>query len=134
MDASVKERFDSYPGKARSKLIRLRKLILQTGAEYKVGPLEESLKWGEPSYSAKGGSAVRIDWKPKFPDKCFVFFQCQTKLIETFKEIYGDTFEYEGKRAIVLTMENDIPAQELKHCIYLSLQYHKLKHLPLLGA
>lgn len=134
MDAIVKKKFDSYPKEARSKLIQLRKLIVRTGIEYEVGPLEETLKWGEPSYVTKGGSAVRIDWKPKFPDKCFVFFQCQTRLIETFKEIYGDTFEYEGKRAIVLGMQNDIPTQELKHCIYLSLQYHELKHLPLLGV
>ena len=134
MDTLVKDKFGSYPKEARSKLIDLRKLIVRTGKEYKIGPLEESLKWGEVSYVTIGGSAVRIDWKPKFPDKVFVFFQCQTRLIETFKEIYGDIFEYEGKRAIVLSMKENIPAQELKHCIYLSLQYHKLKHLPLLGA
>lgn len=134
MDALVKEKFDSYPKKARSKLLQLRKIILETGVEYEVGPLEESLKWGEPSFVTQGGSAVRIDWKPKFPEKCFMFFHCQTRLIETFKEIYGDIFEYEGKRAIVLGMDDDIPVQELKHCIYLSLQYHKLKHQPLLAV
>ncbi len=134
MDALVKERFDSYPKEARSKLSRLRKIILQAGSEYDVVPLEESLKWGELSYFAQGGSAVRIGWKPEFPDKGFIFFHCQTKLIETFKEIYGDIFEYEGKRAIVLDMDKDIPTEALKHCVYLSLQYHKLKHLPLLGA
>ena len=134
MDTLVKDKLDSYPKEARSKLIALRKLIVRAGKEYKIGPLEESLKWGEVSYFTNGGSAVRIDWKPNFPDKCFVFFQCQTRLIETFKEIYGDIFEYEGKRAIVLNMKENLPAEELKHCIYLSLQYHKLKHLPLLGA
>ncbi len=134
MDALVKEKFDSYPKEARSMLARLRKLIVQAGIDYNVGPLEESLKWGELAYSAKGGSAVRIGWKPKLPDKGFIFFHCQTKLIETFKEVYGDIFEYEGKRAIILDMSKDISTPELKHCIYLSLQYHKLKHLPLLGA
>jgi len=134
MDALVKEKFDSYPKEARSKLTRLRKIILQAGAEYNVGPLEESLKWGELSYFAQGGSAVRIGWRPKLPDKGYIFFQCQTKLVETFREIYGDIFEFEGKRAIVLEMDKDIPTKELKHCVYLSLQYHKLKHLPLLGV
>ncbi len=114
--------------------MRLRELILAAAEEYEVGPVQESLKWGEPSYRAEGGSAVRIDWKPKSPDKCFVFFQCQTRLIETFKEIYGDTFEYETNRAIVLDLSQKIPDQELRHCISLSLRYHKLKHLQLLGA
>ena len=134
MDTLVKELFDSYPERPRLTLIRLRDLIIQTGKDYEVGLLEESLKWGEASYSANGGSTVRIDWKPKFPEKCFVYFQCQTRLIETFKEIYGDTFNYDGKRAIVIDLSQEIPVQELKHCIFLSLNYHKLKHLPLLGV
>jgi len=134
MDTLVKELFDSYPERPRLTLIRLRDLIIQTGKDYEVGLLEESLKWGEASYSANGGSTVRIDWKPEFPEKCFVYFQCQTRLIETFKEIYGDTFNYDGKRAIVINLSQEIPVQELKHCISLSLSYHKLKHLPLLGV
>lgn len=115
-------------------LTRLEGLILEVAAENKIGPVEESLKWGEPSFSVKGGSAVRIDWKKKYPEKCFVFFQCQTRLVEIFKEIYGDTFEYDGKRAIILELSQKLPLLELKHCVILSLQYHKLKHLPLLGA
>lgn len=138
MKASVTESFDSYPVQARHMLMRLRVLILEVASENDIGPVEESLKWGEPSFSVKGASPVRIDWKEKYPDKCFVFFQCQTSLVETFKEIYGDTFSYDGKRAIVLDLSKkhpqELPVLELKHCIALSLAYHKLKHLPLLGA
>ncbi|MEQ8954134.1 MAG: DUF1801 domain-containing protein [Gammaproteobacteria bacterium] len=134
MDTLVKELLDSYPEQARLALTRLRELIMQTGKEYEVGPVEESLKWGEPSYSAKGGSTVRIDWKAKFPGECLVYFHCQTRLVETFKELYGDTFKYDGKRAIVIDLSQEISTQELKHCISLALKYHKLKHLPLLGA
>lgn len=134
MDALVKKAIDSYPKEAKSALLRLRNIIQQTATEYELGPLEESLKWGEPSYVVKGGSAVRIDWKPRFPEKCFVFFQCQTSLVETFREIYGDVFIFDGNRAIALDISQDVPVKELKHCISLSLQYHKLKHLPLLGA
>ncbi|MEQ8409741.1 MAG: DUF1801 domain-containing protein [Gammaproteobacteria bacterium] len=134
MDILVKEIFDSYPEKPRVALTQLRELIVQAATEHKVGPLEESVKWGEPSYRAKDGCAVRIDWKSKFPDKCFIFFQCQTTLVETFKEIYGDLFEFEGRRAIVFDLSQEFPEQELKHCISLSLKYQKVKHLPLLGA
>lgn len=115
-------------------LASLRALILQTAQEYALGPVEESVKWGEQSFSTEGGSAVRIDWKPKSPEQCFIFFHCQTRLIETFREIYGDVFQYDGKRAIVLNLSRELPVGELKHCLSLALQYHKLKHLPLLGA
>jgi len=134
MEASLKEKFESYPDEVKQSLMRLRGLILDVAKEDDLGPVEESLKWGELSYCAKGGSAIRIGWRPETPDKCFVFFHCQTTLIETFKEIYGDLFSYEGNRAIVLDRSKLELGQELKHCLGLALQYHKLKHLPLLGA
>jgi hypothetical protein len=74
-----------------------------------------------------------MDWKPKFPNQVFVYFNCKTTLIETIKEIYGDLFVYEGNRAIVLDLSKAIPLAELRHCISLSLRYHKIKNLPLLG-
>jgi hypothetical protein len=54
--------------------------------------------------------------------------------VDTFKGVYGDVFKYEGSRAIAFEMNDTIPTKELKHCINLALRYHKLKHLPLLGA
>ena len=134
MEAMLKQKFESYPDDVRQSLMGLRELILSVANEYDLGPVEESLKWGELSYCVKGGSAIRIGWRPKTPDKCFVFFHCQTTLIETFKEIYGELFSFEGKRAIVLDRSKPGSGQELEHCIGLALQYHKLKHLPLLGA
>jgi len=134
MEATIREKFESFPEEIQPSLMRLRTLIVGVAKEYDLGPVAESLKWGELSFCVKGGSAVRIGWREKSPDKCYVFFHCQTSLLETFKEIYGDLFLYEGKRAIVLDRSKTEPTQELKHCIGLALQYHKLKHLPLLGA
>ena len=99
-----------------------------------VGSLNETLKWGEPSYLASGGSTVRIDWKASAPERYAMYFNCNTKLVDTFREIYSDSLSFEGNRAIVFERTDAVPAAALKHCIALSLQYHKLKHLPLLGA
>ncbi|PCI74713.1 MAG: hypothetical protein COB20_14725 [SAR86 cluster bacterium] len=134
MEATIREKFESYPDEIQPSLMRLRELIASVAKEYDLGAVEESLKWGELSYCVKGGSAIRTGWRPKSPDKIFVFFHCQTKLIETFNEIYGELFSYEGKRAIVLKRSETGSVQELKHCIGLALRYHKLKHLPLLGV
>ncbi|MDB6059937.1 MAG: hypothetical protein JWM78_40 [Verrucomicrobiaceae bacterium] len=134
MEIFIKEKFDSYPDHIRPLLLNLRKIIFAAATEYEVGAIEETLKWGEVSYVVKGGSTFRIDWKQKSPNQYFMFFHCQTTLIETFKEIYGDAFIYEGKRAIVFNISEQVPVAELKHCIALSLRYHRLKNLPLLGA
>ena len=37
-------------------------------------------------------------------------------------------------RAIVFGETDEFPVDELKHCISLALTYHRVKHLPLLGA
>ncbi len=41
---------------------------------------------------------------------------------------------FEGNRAVLFDVDTSIPVAELKHCISLALTYHKVKHLPLLGA
>ena len=63
--AAVDAVFGAYPGQVRAKLLALRKLIFDTAkATSGVGALEETLKWGQPSYlttESKSGSTIRID-------------------------------------------------------------------------
>ena len=132
-NADVSVTFDRYPKKQREKLLTIRQLIFEAAAEENIEDLEETLKWGEPSYLTKKGSTVRLAWKKSFPKQVGVFFHCQTSLVETFKEIYQHEFTYDGNRAIVFEEEDTIPSEALKHCLSLSLTYHKIKHLPLLG-
>ena len=127
--------FDGYPAPIRRKLLRLRQLVLDTAAETEgVNTLEETLKWGEPSYLNKGGSTLRIDWKSRAPEQYAMYFNCNTSLVDTFKAIYGDVFTFAGNRAIVFGETDGLPIEELKHCISLALTYHRVKHLPLLGV
>ena len=63
-----------------------------------------------------------------------MYFNCNTSLVDTFRELYGDVFMFEGNRAIVFGEADEIPVAELKHCISLALTYHRVKRLPLLGA
>lgn len=131
---SVAEVFKKYPPDMRKRLLFLRTLVLQTAAELQLGEIEETLRWGEPSYIAKQGSAIRMDWKARDPEHYALYFNCNTTLVETFEALYGHLFCYEGNRAIIFTRMELIPVKQLKHCIGLSLQYHRLKHLPLLGS
>ena len=134
MKHEVEEKFRGYPASIRKKLETIRNLILAEAKESCLGKVEETLKWGEPSYRVDGGSTVRYDWKEKSPDQYAIYFNCNTKLVDTFKELYGSKFHFEGNRAIVFGVKDALPKKELKHCIKLSLTYHKVNHLPLLGA
>lgn len=131
----VDKLLETYPEEIKNRLEELRKLILTTAKETDgVEKLLETTKWGEPSYVSKTGSTLRMDWKRKTPDKYYLFFICTTELVNTFRLIFGDELQYEGNRAIVLELNEPIPEVALKRCISLALTYHKVKHLPLLGA
>lgn len=132
---NVAEVFKTYPAPMRKKLMALRKLVLDTASELEeVADIEETLKWGEPSYLTKSGSTIRIHWKTKKPEQYAMFFNCKSTLVEIFRELYADKFTFEGNRAIVFHADDEVPVDELKHCVSLSLTYHKRKHLPMLGV
>ena len=131
----AKSKFQSYPPKVRKQMKKLRNLVLETAKETEgLEQLEETLKWGEPSYLTKHGSTLRMDWKEKKPDQYALYFKCTSKLIISIREVYGDLFTYEKNRAILFALDDKVPEKEIKHCMQLALTYHKVKHLPLLGA
>ncbi|WP_405296902.1 DUF1801 domain-containing protein [Algibacter sp. Ld11] len=134
IDSRVEQVFHAYPDFVKSKIFYLRSLILEVANNIEsINTLEETLKWGEPSYLAKNGSTLRIDWKPKKPDQYAMYFKCTSKLVETFKIVFKDSFEFEGHRAIIFQLNDTIPENELKQCIAVALTYHKVKQLPFLG-
>jgi hypothetical protein len=49
---------------------------------------------------------------------------CQTTLVGPFKKIYGDAFDYDANRGVVLDEQDEIPVKELGHFIYMALTYH----------
>ncbi|MCB0455164.1 MAG: DUF1801 domain-containing protein [Aequorivita sp.] len=126
--------FASYPDSVRKKMMILRELVIATAMDIDgLTHFEETLKWGEPSYLAKNGSTLRMDWKSKTPQQYALYFKCTSRLVETFKKVFKNNFNFEGNRAIVFQMDDAIPKAELKACIKATLTYHKVKHLPTLG-
>ncbi|MBW8184912.1 DUF1801 domain-containing protein [Shewanella nanhaiensis] len=134
MEQGVEVKFQQYPENAKTILLSVRQWILDIIEQERLGELEETLKWGQPSYLVKNGSTIRMDWSPKDPDGVYIFFTCNTKLVDTFRELYSDTFIFQGNRAIVLPLDKPLPKEKLRHCLLLALNYHRLKTLPLLGA
>jgi len=120
--------FASYPPKFRRKLLALRRLILKTAKSIEgVGRIEETLKWGEPAYltsETRSGSTIRIAWKRSRPTQYAMYFHCQTQLIERFRELFPDSFRFDGKRAIVFDEDDEVPTKQLSACIEIALTYH----------
>ena len=123
--------FDGYPPPMRDKLMVLRQLIFETAAEIDgVGPLEETLRWGEPAYitsESKSGSTIRIDRRKSNDAQYAMYFHCQTNLVDAFRTVFPNAFRYEGNRAIIFDEDEDIPVEALKACIAWALTYHSDK-------
>ena len=122
--------FSRYPKRMRTKLLALRRLILDTARTTDgVGPLEETLKWGQVSYltsESKSGSTIRIDQVKSEPERYALYFHCQTNLVETFRELYPELV-YGGNRCILLDAAKELPKAALSHCVALALTYHANK-------
>lgn len=120
--------FKSYPAELREKLLDLRQLILDVASNTEgVGEIEEALRWGEPSYlttETRSGSTIRISAVRATDDRYAIYFNCQTILVETFRQMYPDLFEFSGNRAMLFHVDEAVPASELSHCIALALRYH----------
>ena len=127
-DPKVAAAFNVFPPVTRKKLMRLRMLIFDVAKETEgVGELEETLKWGQPSYLTKKpkcGSTIRIGREKKTEGDYAIYFKCQTSLVATFKELYKEEFRYEGNRAILFNVNDKIPIRELRNCIAMALTHH----------
>lgn len=63
-----------------------------------------------------------------------MYFQCTSRLVDTFRLVFGHKFQYEGKRAIIFQLNQEIPELELKECVKAALTYHTVKELITLGV
>ncbi len=98
--------------------------IIETALETEgVGELEESVKWGQPSFTPKKpniGSSIRIQTNKD--DTLSLMFICTTGLVDEFRSLYGDRLILKGNREIHLRADDlDKNRDALKHCISLAL-------------
>jgi hypothetical protein len=130
-DAQLANVFSSYPDDVRDCLLTLRALILEVAGQTEgVGRVEEALRWGQPSYltpETRSGTTIRIDGLEPESGKYALFVHCQTSLIESFKERYGETLQYDGNRALIFEVGQELPTEALAHCIEMALTYHLRK-------
>lgn len=128
-DPAVAAVFRRYPDAIRPRLLALRRLIFETAAATAgVGPLQETLKWGQPAYltpTTRAGSTIRID-RVRGTEQIALYCHCQTNLVASFQALYPD-LRYLGNRALVLDQDPMAVGEPLRHCIALALTHHLRK-------
>jgi len=126
--AIVEAVFDRYPPDARAALLRLRAAIFETAREEQVGDIEETLKWGQPSYlTADGiGTTIRIDRDETHGGAIALYVNCKSSLVETWRERFPD-MSFGGTRSLHLAHDHDMNDPRLHMCIADALTYHKRK-------
>lgn len=128
-NADVEAVFNAYPDPLKAKLMNLRQLIFETAAQIDgVGPLQETLKWGQPSYltpASKSGTTIRIDQIKSAPGQYGMFVHCQTSLLPTYRDLYLGVLNFEANRGVRFTLDQDPPRDAMRHCIALALTYHR---------
>jgi len=129
MPADVAAAFSAFPADVRARLLEVRDLIFETAAAIeRVGPLTETLKWGEPAYLTQAtgsGSTIRLGWFRSSERACAVLFNCRTTLIDDFRSQFPDVFAYEKNRAILLDANKPLPEAPLSTCLGMALTYHR---------
>ncbi len=132
LPAKVAAAFAAFPEPVHLQLLEVRKLIFTIAAQtIGVGPLTETLKWGEPAYLTEAtgsGTTIRLG-RPKSPEGVgAVLFNCRTTLVETFRVQFSEALSFQGNRAILLDPSVPLPTEQLAICIAMALTYH-CRHL-----
>lgn len=129
MSSSVPEFYGRYEPQVKQDLLALRGLVLETAEQTDgVGIVEETLKWGQPSFVTvrpKSGSTIRIDEVGDSSGAYAAYFICHTHLVERFRELYPETFNFQGDRTLLFQSGEALPIEELKHCFAMALTYHQ---------
>lgn len=127
-DSSVQQVFEHYDDPVRKRLLALRDMILDEAARHpEIGEVRETLKWGQPSYlpaRPRIGTTLRIDRTRNNPAQVGLYFTCNSTLGDDFRQLYSGVFEFEGNRAILISVDGPLPERPLRHCIALALTYH----------
>ncbi|MEL7548025.1 MAG: DUF1801 domain-containing protein [Pseudomonadota bacterium] len=127
---NVAKALAACPAAARKALDALRTLILETAAELDgVGPLTETLKWGEPAYlteKPRTGTTIRLGWDAT-GETVSLYVHCQTTLIKAWRDLYENDLTFIGNRELRLSTDQTLPNAALKHCIAMALTYHSRK-------
>jgi hypothetical protein len=129
LPGAIADALSRHPERVRARLLEIRQLIFTVAAEIEdVGPLTETLKWGEPAYlteASGSGSTIRLGATRQWPGDCAVLFNCKTSLVDLFRTTFPSEFRFDGNRAVVVPIDQALPHVPLMFCLKTALTYQR---------
>lgn len=117
---------DAYPPDTRAGVLALRSLIFEVAAGLpEAGPLDETLKWGQPSYRPRRprtGTTLRAG--PHRQAAFALFVHCQSRVIPDFATAFPGAERLDGHRAVLFDSPDRIVPGRLAPLIRHALTYH----------
>jgi hypothetical protein len=113
-----------YSDPVRQKLLVLRAVIAAVAREENVGPLEETLKWGQPAYLCTAGTTIRIDRDDTNGGDIALYVNCKTTLVEDWRQRFAGLV-FGGNRSLHLGLDADLEDERLTMCIADALTYKR---------
>jgi hypothetical protein len=122
--------FEKFAPEHRERLLGLRQMIFDVAkTDPRVGEIEEALRWGEPAYltsQKKSGSTIRLGVE-KTSGLPALFFNCNTTLVEEFRDQFGTALKYSKNRAVLAGATDGQTNDAVRICIAAALTYHLRK-------
>ena len=127
-DSDIENIYNAFPPPIQKNCLKLRSAIFDIAKKHlEIGPIEETLRWGEPAYltsKSKSGSMIRIHHKQNKPYDFALYFLCNTTLVAQFKQQFPKTFTFRGNRALEFMVNQPLPMKQINNCIYQALTYY----------
>ncbi len=124
---AVKAAFDAFADENKENLLAMREMIFDVAAQtFGVGPLHETLKWGQPAYltpETKSGTTIRLGQTKA--GGAAVLTHCQTTVVSDFRALFAQDFQYDGGRALHLSAGTDPSDLRLREFVRMALTYHQ---------
>lgn len=121
---AARDAFAAFPQPARDTLMTLRTMIYDIGATLPVGRIEESTKWGQPSYATpdtKSATPIRLGLT-KAGDAA-IFTHCQSTVMADFRALEPANMVFDGNRAVHIPADQPALLNELAPLIRAALTY-----------
>ena len=121
---AARDAYAAFPQPARETLMALRAMIYEISETLPVGRIEESTKWGQPSYATpdtKLATPIRLGLS-KAGDPA-IFTHCQTTVMSDFRALAPANMAFDGNRAVHLPIDKSPNLDELAPLIRAALTY-----------
>lgn len=125
MTPEIENAFAEFESGPRASLTAMRQLIFEVGAELdEVSSIEESLKWGQPSYAPKPKTGTPIRLGVTKDGTPTLFVHCQTTLVSDLEANNPHDLRTIDNRAVVLPGGAVADNGGLRGFVKAALKYH----------